>query len=406
MFHNIQQATSFIQSRTTLVPEYGIILGTGLGQLAQEIQVAVSLYYEDIPHFPLSTVEGHSGKLLLGTLGGRNVVAMQGRFHYYEGYSMAQITFPVRVMKLLGIRKLLVTNAAGGLNPDFALSDLMVIRDHINLQPENPLTGKNMDELGVRFPDMSEPYDARMIQAAERIATQHRLKLQSGVYASVSGPSLETPAEYRYLRIIGADAVGMSTVPEIIVARHMELPCFAVSVITDLCAPGKIKKVTIAEVIAAARQAEPALSLLITQLIAADMDAKETDVKQTLETAAEGLLMPSESDYPFEFIEWKHADVADLTEKQVLEYTRKSDGTPVEKQTLKKFFKNVTEIKDWYGDEEKATAERFATLSETINGQLKNVRVYRVGETEIDVFIIGKTPEGNWAGLTTKVIET
>ncbi len=270
MLQQIQEAAAFIQKRLDFTPQYGIILGTGLGKLVHDIQVQERIPYDQIPHFPVSTVESHSGRLLLGMLAGKKVVVMEGRFHYYEGYSMQQVTFPVRVMKLLGIQKLIVSNAAGSLNPNYNISDLVIINDHINLQPQNPLVGPNIDELGGRFPDMSEVYDPDLIEKALTIARQHQLPVHTGVYVSVPGPNLETPAEYRYLRIIGADAVGMSTVPEIIVARHMDLPCFAVSVITDVCVPGKIKKVTIAEVIEAANKAEPSMTRLIAGLLSID----------------------------------------------------------------------------------------------------------------------------------------
>ncbi len=243
------------------------MLGTGLGALVQDIAVQYALDYQDIPHFPVSTVESHSGKLIFGQLGGRNVVVMQGRFHYYEGYTMEQVVFPIRVMKMLGIQKLLVSNAAGGLNPQFNTSDLMVITDHINLQPTNPLIGKNLSTLGPRFPDMSEPYDPDMISQALDISERHNLNVQTGVYVSVPGPMLETKAEYKYLGLIGADAVGMSTVPEVIAAVHMNLPVFAVSVITDMCVPGKIKKVILQDILDAAAQAEPNMTLLIKELI-------------------------------------------------------------------------------------------------------------------------------------------
>lgn len=264
----LHEATDFLVNQTNhFNPEFGIILGTGLGALVNDIEVAFSLPYEEIPHFPVSTVESHSGKLIFGQLAGRKVVVMQGRFHYYEGYTMAQVVFPVRVMKLLGMKKLFVSNASGGLNPDFNTSDLMVITDHINLLPDNPLIGKNPDELGPRFPDMSEVYDEATVQAALEIAAAHNLPLRTGVYVSAPGPMLETKAEYRYLAMIGADAVGMSTVPEIIAARHMNLPCFAVSVITDMCVPGKIKKVVLSDILAAAAQAEPQMTFLLKELI-------------------------------------------------------------------------------------------------------------------------------------------
>ena len=264
----LHEAADFLTQQTNnFAPDFGIILGTGLGALVNDIQVQYSLPYEEIPHFPVSTVESHSGKLIFGLLAGRKVVVMQGRFHYYEGYTMAQVVFPVRVMKLLGINKLFVSNAAGGLNPDFNTSDLMVITDHINLLPDNPLIGKNLDELGPRFPDMSEVYDEATIQAALAIAAANNLNLRTGVYVSAPGPMLETKAEYRFLALIGADAVGMSTVPEIIAARHMDLPCFALSVITDMCVPGKIKKVALADILAAAARAEPQMTFLLKELI-------------------------------------------------------------------------------------------------------------------------------------------
>ena len=267
MLPQIQESTSFVQERHPDPPEFGIILGTGLGGLAREIEIDTAIEYDDIPHFPVSTVETHHGKLLLGQLSGKSVVAMQGRFHYYEGYSMQQVTFPVRVLKFLGIKKLFISNAAGGLNPDYQISDLMVIEDHINLLPENPLTGKNDDKVGLRFPDMSDPYDENLIQQAMEIAGKHGIRCHQGVYVSVPGPNLETKAEYKYLRTIGADAVGMSTVPENIVARHMGIPCFAISVITDLGVPGKFHKVSIEEVIQAASLAEPGMTSIIKELI-------------------------------------------------------------------------------------------------------------------------------------------
>ncbi|MBT2557909.1 purine-nucleoside phosphorylase [Hymenobacter sp. ISL-91] len=263
---DLQQAATYL--RHTLQdfrPEAGIILGTGLGALANEIDVAHRFSYADIPHFPVSTVESHAGELLAGTLAGKKVLVMHGRFHFYEGYSMQQVVFPVRVMKLLGIRNLFVSNASGGLNPDYDYADLMLLEDHINLQPTNPLVGQNLDELGPRFPDMLEPYDLRLLALAEEAARDLDLSqyMRRGVYASLPGPMLETPAEYRYLRTIGADAVGMSTVPEVIAAVQMGLPVLAVSVITDLCAPGKLKKVNIADILRTAATAEPRLTALI-----------------------------------------------------------------------------------------------------------------------------------------------
>ena len=266
----LHQASEYIQGQIDgFTPEFGIILGTGLGALVEDILVSYSISYADIPHFPVSTVESHSGRLIFGELAGRKVVAMQGRFHFYEGYSMEQVVFPVRVMKLLGIRKLFVTNAAGGLNPAFNTSDLMVITDHINLLPGNPLIGPNHSELGPRFPDMSDVYDEALVGQAQQIGEEQGIPLHTGVYVSVPGPMLETKAEYRYLTLIGADAVGMSTVPEIIAARHMALPCFALSVITDMCTPDKIKKVVLLDILEAAAKAEPNMTRLLRELVRA-----------------------------------------------------------------------------------------------------------------------------------------
>lgn len=268
MLEQISRTADYIRKKVSAAPEAGIILGTGLGGLVKEIEIEHSLPYSAIPDFPLSTVEGHSGRLIFGRLGGRSVVAMQGRFHYYEGYSMSQIVFPVRVMKRLGIKNLFVSNACGGVNPVYEIGDLMIINDHINLFPTNPLIGKNYDELGVRFPDMSEPYDKELIERAKKIAAKNNFKIHEGVYAGLTGPCLETPAEYRYIRAIGADVVGMSTVPEVIAARHMSLPCFAISIISDLGVPGKIVKVTHEEIQRVAEQAEPKMTLIMKELIA------------------------------------------------------------------------------------------------------------------------------------------
>lgn len=268
MIQQLQNTAAYINQQTKgFVPEFGIILGTGLGALVNEIQVEYSLSYADIPNFPVSTVESHSGRLIFGTLADRPVVVMQGRFHYYEGYSMEQVVLPVRVMKLLGVKKLFVSNAAGGLNPQFNTSELMVLTDHINLQPTNPLIGRNVEELGPRFPDMSEVYDEEMVRQAMVIAEDADFDLREGVYVSVPGPMLETRAEYKYLRVIGADAVGMSTVPEVIAARHMNMPVFAISVITDMCTPDRIKKVALADILEAAAKAEPRMTMLIRELI-------------------------------------------------------------------------------------------------------------------------------------------
>lgn len=269
MLDTIQSAVDYIKSKTQVQPNFGIILGTGLGGLVKEIEIIDEIPYEDIPNFPVSTVESHKGRLIFGQLGGKKVVAMQGRFHYYEGYSLQQVTFPVRVMKLLGIERLFVSNASGGVNPDFEVGEIMIINDHINMFPGNPLIGKNIDDLGPRFPDMSDPYDQKMIDLAIEISQKNNIKVSQGVYLGLTGPTLETPAEYKYVRVIGADAVGMSTVPEVIVARHMEIPTFAISIITDLGVPGKIKKVSVQDVIEVASRQEPKMTLIMKELIAA-----------------------------------------------------------------------------------------------------------------------------------------
>jgi purine-nucleoside phosphorylase len=251
-------------------PAVGIILGTGLGGLAKEIEVEAVLEYGNIPHFPLSTVETHNGKLIFGTLAGKNVVAMQGRFHYYEGYTMQQITFPVRVMSAkagLGVWTLLMSNAAGGLNPLFRAGDLMMITDHINLSGNNPLIGANDDSLGPRFPDMSEPYSRKLIALAEQLALENKIPAQKGVFVSVPGPNLETRAEYRFLRWAGADAVGMSTVPECIVANHMGMEVFGISVITDECFPDSLKPASLQQIVDVAMKAEPKLTRLMKEIV-------------------------------------------------------------------------------------------------------------------------------------------
>ena len=268
MLTQFKESVAYIKTRTNVEPTIGIILGTGLGGLVKEINVIDEIPYAEIPNFPVSTVESHSGKLIFGELGGKMVVAMQGRFHYYEGYSLQQVTFPVRVMKLLGIERLFVSNASGGVNPDFEVGEIMIQDDHINLFPGNPLIGKNFDELGPRFPDMSEPYDHKMIELAKEIAAENNIKVSVGTYAGLTGPTLETPAEYQYVRNTGADAVGMSTVPEVIVANHMEIPCFAISIITDLGVKGKIKKVSLQDVIDVASRQEPKMTLIMKELIA------------------------------------------------------------------------------------------------------------------------------------------
>ena len=268
MLTQFKESVDYILSKTSVKPSVGIVLGTGLGGLVKEIEVIDEISYADIPNFPVSTVESHSGKLIFGNLGGKAVVAMQGRFHYYEGYDFKQVTYPIRVMKLLGIEKLFVSNASGGVNPDFIVGEIMILNDHINFFPGNPLIGKNFDELGPRFPDMSEPYCPEMIQLAKDIAKENDIRIAEGTYLGLTGPTLETPAEYKFVRTIGADAVGMSTVPEVIVARHMEIPCFAISIITDLGVPGNIKKVSLAEVIEVASRQEPKMTLILRELIA------------------------------------------------------------------------------------------------------------------------------------------
>ncbi len=267
MLKKINEATNFIKTKSNhYTPYIGIILGTGLGGLVNEIEIEYTIPYSEIPYFPISTVKGHSGNLILGTLSGKKVIAMQGRFHFYEGYTMQELSFPVRVLKYLGIEKLLISNAAGGMNPDFEVGDIMMIRDHINLFATNPLIGKNYDELGPRFPDMGKPYDYKLMDLIKNTAKKMNIKLQEGVYAGVSGPSFETPAEYKYMRVIGADAVGMSTVPEVIVARHMDIPCFAFSIITDLGVEGNIVEVTHEEVQEVAQKSEKILTKLVKEI--------------------------------------------------------------------------------------------------------------------------------------------
>jgi len=266
----IKSTTTFIKEKIKdFKPQYGIVLGTGLGGLVNNIDIVYSIEYATIPNFPVSTVETHKGKLIFGHLQGKAVIAMQGRFHYYEGYSAKEITFPVRVMKLLGIEKLFISNAAGGLLADQEKGDLMIIKDHINLQHDNPLRGENLSEFGGRFPDMIEPYNKAMVQQGLSICEKHNFRCTAGVYASVPGPNLETIAEYIYLNRIGAEAVGMSTVPEVIVAAHMQLPVFAVSVITDVCFPAeRVQPIDIEDIIATANNAEPKLTQLLVELIA------------------------------------------------------------------------------------------------------------------------------------------
>ena len=264
---SIGEAVQFIQGKTKLVPQIGIILGTGLGSLAEGIKVDAKISYEEIPHFPISTVESHTGRLILGKLSGRSVVAMQGRFHYYEGYDLKQVTFPVRVMKALGANILVVSNACGGLNPLFKAGDIMVLSDHINLLGSNPLFGANDESLGPRFPDMCCCYDPELIALAENVALNLGLKLQKGVYVAVAGPNLETAAEYRFLRLIGADVVGMSTVPEVIVARHQGMRVLGFSLVTDMGLPDALKPTNLAEILATAAGSEPLLKDIMTRVI-------------------------------------------------------------------------------------------------------------------------------------------
>jgi purine-nucleoside phosphorylase len=259
----LDEAVKFISGKVSFKPEIGIILGTGLGSLVDGMKLAGSVEYEDIPHFPTSTVESHHGRLLFGTLRGKRVVCMQGRFHYYEGYTLKQVTFPVRVMKFLGVRTLLISNAAGGMNPHYRKGSIMVIADHINLLGDNPLIGPNDDTLGPRFPDMSEPYSRRLITLAEEVALGMKIRTERGVFVAVPGPNLETRAEYRFLRFIGADAVGMSTVPEVIVAVHMGVEVLGFSIITDECFPDALQPANVDEIIAVAMNTEPKLTAIM-----------------------------------------------------------------------------------------------------------------------------------------------
>ena len=267
LYDQIEEATRFLQSRWQGQPSVGIILGTGLGGLAGDIHAEASFPYGDVPHFPVSTAPSHKGQLVCGQLGGKTVVAMEGRFHFYEGYGLQPITFPVRVMKALGCKVLIVSNACGGMNPQWEKGDLMLIDDHINLIGDNPLIGKNDDRLGVRFPDMSRPYDPELLQLAQRVAREEKIVCHKGVFVAVSGPNLETRAEYRFLRGIGADVVGMSTVPEVIVGVHAGLRVLGLSVITDQCLPDALEPANLAEIIAVANAAEKKLRVLVRRVI-------------------------------------------------------------------------------------------------------------------------------------------
>ena len=267
MLEKIKATSIFIQKATGFKSGAGIILGTGLGGLVNEIEIEHILHYGDIPNFPVSTVEGHKGQLIHGKLAGKEIIAMQGRFHFYEGYSMKEVTFPIRVLKELGITTLFVSNASGGLNPAFKIGDLMMITDHINMFGNNPLLGPNLNELGTCFPDMSQAYDHNLSERARKIAYDHQIDLKEGVYVGVTGPTFETPAEYKMFRILGGDAIGMSTVPEVIVARHMGIKVFGMSIITDSGVPGEIREISHEEVQAVAMKAEPKMSLIIKELV-------------------------------------------------------------------------------------------------------------------------------------------
>jgi purine-nucleoside phosphorylase len=268
IFQQLTETTAFIKSKYAVVPTVGIILGSGLGNFIQELRVDFEISYQDLPHFPVSTVEGHSGKLIFGKIAERNIVVMAGRFHYYEGYSTQQVIFPVRVMKMLGVETLFISNAAGGVNTEFRVGDLMIIKDHISFFTVNPLLGKNEDAIGTRFPDMSEPYSKELITKARSTAKQLGYTLQEGVYTGVTGPSFETRAEYKLIKALGGDAVGMSTVQEVIAAAHAGMKVFAVSVITDIGIREEENKITHEEVLAAAAEAEPKLTALLKEMIA------------------------------------------------------------------------------------------------------------------------------------------
>jgi len=269
LFEKVEQATQAIQSQSKLKPVVGIILGTGLGSLTERIKIETAINYADIPHFPVSTAPGHHGRIVLGTLGGKPVITMEGRLHPYEGYNLSDITLPVRVMKALGCETLVVSNACGGMNPQHSKGDIMVIEDHINMLGDNPLIGPNDERLGPRFPDMSQPYDKKLIALARNIAREEKISCHQGVYVAVPGPNLETRAEYRFLRLIGADVVGMSTVPEVIVAVHCGLKTVGFSIITDMCLPDALEPANIADIIATAQEAEKKLRVLVEKLIAA-----------------------------------------------------------------------------------------------------------------------------------------
>ena len=269
MWEQVQQTVNYIKEKTNFTPEYGVILGSGLGSFTDDIAIEFTLPYNEIPNFPVSTVEGHKGALVFGTIGGKKVVAMQGRFHFYEGYSMKEVTFPVRVMKYLGVEKLVVSNASGGVKETYKVGSIVLIHDHINMLPEHPLRGKNDERFGPRFLNMGEPYSRKMIAKTKEIAKAFNIEVQDGVYLGLQGPTFETISEYRMVKILGADCVGMSTVPEVIVARHMNMEVFGISVITDIGSEEAIETITHAEVLEAARAAEPQVRKLIQELILA-----------------------------------------------------------------------------------------------------------------------------------------
>ena len=267
MWEKVQDTVKFLQEKGISTPDYGIILGTGLGNLVEKINIEISIPYDDIPNFPVSTVEGHSGELIFGTIGDRKVLAMRGRFHYYEGWTMEQTVFPVRVMKYLGVEELIVSNASGGVNVDFKVGDIMIITDHINMIPEHPLRGKNDERFGPRFVDMHEPYCKKMISKMEDVASKLDVNVHKGIYLALQGPTFETPAEYKMVKILGADAVGMSTVPEVIVAKHMGMTCFGISVITDLGVEGIVESVSHEEVQKVAKIAEKVVGSLVEEFV-------------------------------------------------------------------------------------------------------------------------------------------
>ena len=263
MWNKVQETVEFLKEKGITNPDYGIILGTGLGNLVEKITIEIALPYEEIPNFPVSTVEGHSGELIFGTIGAQKIVAMRGRFHYYEGWTVDEAVFPVRVMKYLGVENLIVSNASGGVNPTFKVGDIMLITDHINFTPEHPLRGKNDERFGPRFVDMHEAYSKKMIARMEQIAQKMNIPIQKGIYLGLQGPTFETPAEYKMVKILGADAVGMSTVPEVIVAKHMGMSCFGISVITDLGVEGQVNEVSHEEVQEVAKVSEKIVGKLV-----------------------------------------------------------------------------------------------------------------------------------------------